>query len=198
MPGRRAVSLSSYRAPGQVSLGLDAGEPAVHDLLIVWGRGRSAGRLPGSSPTRRYARPRPGPVVRLLSCPLHSGTARSARTRDRAERDVDDPALLGHVGTALVALEDLRERRPQGAQLFALFGLNGLDLHGVAEAFEQLAELDLAFLRSLLPGRELLRPGWLHQLLGLRVADLQRTILHSCWLRPAVAAGQQRHDRWSR
>src|SRR5664280_572991 len=37
MPGRRAVSLSSYRAPGQVSLGLDADEPAVHDLLIVLG-----------------------------------------------------------------------------------------------------------------------------------------------------------------
>src|SRR5450759_3450880 len=114
MPGRRAVSLSSYRAPGQVSLGLDADEPAVHDLLIVWGRGRSSGRLPGSSPTRRYARPKPGSVVRLVSCALRSGSASSARTRDRAERDVDDPALLGHVSAAVVALENLGEGRLQG------------------------------------------------------------------------------------
>ena len=90
-------------------------EETQHYLLIVWGRGRSSGRLPGSSPTRCYARPKPGSVVRLLSWALRSGSARSARTRDGAERDVDDPALLGNVGTALVALEDLREGRTQGA-----------------------------------------------------------------------------------
>src|SRR5665811_1547439 len=69
--------------------------------------------------------------------------------------------------------ENLREGRPQGAQLLALLGLNDLDLRGVAEALEELAELGLAFLRDLLPGREFLGPGRSHQLLGLRVADLQ-------------------------
>src|SRR5664279_3813621 len=128
---------------------------------------------------------------------LRSGSARSARTWDGAERDVDDPAFHGHVCTAVVPLENLREGRRQGAQLLVLLGLDGLDLGGVAEAFEQLAELGLALLRDLLPGREFLRLGRSHQLFGLRVADLQRTILHSCWLRPAVAAGLRRHDRRS-
>src|SRR5450756_794098 len=104
---------------------------------------------------RRSARRKPGPVVRLVSCALRSGSASSARTRDGAERDVDDPALHGQVGTPVVPLENLREGRPQGAQLLALLGFNGLDLRGVAEAFEQLAELGLAFLRDLLAGREL-------------------------------------------
>src|SRR5450756_1488583 len=104
---------------------------------------------------RRSARPKPGPVVRLVSCALRSESASSARTRDGAERDVGDPALHGQVCTPVVPLENLREGRPQGAQLLALLGLNGLDLRGVAEAFEQLAELGLAFLRGLLPGREL-------------------------------------------
>src|SRR5450759_2640842 len=64
-------------------------------------------------------------------------------------------------------------RHLQGAQLLVLLGLNGLDLRGVAEAFEQLAEPGLAFLRDLLPGREFPGLGRSHQLLGLRVADLQ-------------------------
>src|SRR5450759_2189261 len=72
---------------------------------------------------------------------------------------------------------NLREGCSQGAQLLVLLGLDGLDLRGVAEAFEQLAELGLAFLRSLLAGREFPGLGRLHQLLGLRVADLHRTIL---------------------
>src|SRR5664280_2195748 len=108
---------------------------------------------------------------------LRSGSASSARTRDGAERDVDDPALHGHVCTPMVSLENLHEGRLQGAQLLVLLGLDGLDLRGVAEALEQLAELGLAFLRDLLPGREFLRLGRSNQLLGLRVADLQWTIL---------------------
>src|SRR5450759_37544 len=64
-------------------------------------------------------------------------------------------------------------RHLQGAQLLVLLGLNGLDLRGVAEAFEQLAEPGLAFLRDLLPGREFPGLGRSHQLLGLRVANLQ-------------------------
>src|SRR5450759_233416 len=124
------------------------------------------------------ARPKPGSVVRLLSGALRSGSASSARTRDGAERDVDDPALHGHVCTPVVPLENLREGRLQGAQLLVLLGLNGLDLRGVAEAFEQLAEPGLAFLRDLLPGREFPGLGRSHQLLGLRVADLHRTFLH--------------------
>src|SRR5450759_4065044 len=125
----------------------------------------------------RYARPKPGPVVRLLSWSLRSGSASSARTRDGAKRDVDDSALHGHVCTAVVPMENLGEGRLQSAQLLVLFGLNGLDLRRVAEALEQLAEPGLAFLRDLLPGRELPGLGRLHQLLGLRVADLHRTIL---------------------
>jgi DNA modification methylase len=81
------------------------------------------------------------------------------------------------VCTPVVPLENLREGRPQGAQLLVLLGLDGLDLGGVAEAFEQLAELGLALLRDLLPGREFLRLGRSNQLFGLRVADLQWTIL---------------------
>src|SRR5665811_576765 len=103
---------------------------------------------------RRSARRKPGPIVRLLSWALRSGSASSARTRDGAERDVDDPALHGQVCTPVVSLENLRERCRQGAQLLALLGLNGLGLRGVGEAFVQLAELGLAFLRDLLPGRE--------------------------------------------
>src|SRR5450759_1646104 len=125
---------------------------------------------------RRCAGRKPGPVVRLLSCALRSESARSARARDGAERDVDDPALHGQVCTPVVPLENLREGRPQGAQLLVPLGLNRLDLRGVAEAFEQLAELRLAFLRSLLPGREFPGEGRTHQLLGLRVANLHRTI----------------------
>src|ERR1035437_8205145 len=86
--------------------------------------------------------------------PLGSGSANSARTRDRAEREVDDPALHGHVRTPLVALENLGEGRRQGPELLVLLGLNGLDLRGVAETLEQLAELALAFRRGLLPGRQ--------------------------------------------
>src|SRR5450759_5149912 len=137
----------------------------------------------------RYARPKPGPVVRLLSWALRSGSARSARTWDGAERDVDDPALHGHVCTAVVPLENLGEGRLQSAQLLVPLGLNGLDLRGVAEAFEQLAEPGLAFLRDLLPGREFPGLGRSHQLLGLRVADLQRTILQ---LRLAELGGGSR------
>ena len=91
--------------------------------------------------------------------------------------------------TPVVPLENLRDGRPQGAQLLVLLGLNGLDVGWVAEAFEQLAELGLAFLRSLLPGLEFLRLGRLQQLLGLRVADLHRTILQ---LRLAVLGGGSR------
>src|SRR5450759_3805308 len=126
---------------------------------------------------RRSARRKPSPVVRLVSSALRSGSASSARTWDGAERDVDDPALHGQVGTPVVPLENLREGRPQGAQLLVLLGLNGLDLRGVAEALQQLAEPGLAFLRDLLPGREFPGKGRTHQLLGLRVADLHRTIL---------------------
>src|SRR5664280_2805901 len=93
-------------------------------------------------------------VVRLVSGDLRSGSASSARARDRAEREVDDPALHGHVRTPLVALENLGEGRRQGLELLVLLGLNGLDLRGVAEALEQLAELSLAFLRGPLPGRQ--------------------------------------------
>src|SRR5450759_6016429 len=102
---------------------------------------------------RRAARRKPGPVVRLLSCALRSGSASSACTRDGAERDVDDPAFHGQVCTAVVPLENLHEGRPQGAQLLVLLGLNSLDLRGVAEAFEQLAEPGLAFLPELMPER---------------------------------------------
>src|SRR5664280_3119758 len=111
---------------------------------------------------------------------LRSGSASSARTRDGAERDVDDPAFHGHVCTAVLPLENLRKGRRQRTQLLVLLGRDGLDLGGVAEAFEQLAELGFALLRDLLPGREFLRLGRLNQLFGLRVADLQRTILQLC------------------
>jgi hypothetical protein len=58
-------------------------------------------------------------------------------------------------------LENLHEGCSQCAQLLARLGLNGLDLRGVAEAFEQLAEPGLAFLGDLLPGREAtFATGW--------------------------------------
>jgi hypothetical protein len=101
-------------------------KPAHAERQVLERRNAVRGRSRAQSSTRWAVR-------------LRSGSASSARTRDEAERDVDDPALHGHVCTALVPLEHLREGRPQGAQLLALFGLDGLDLRGVAEALEQLA-----------------------------------------------------------